>query len=204
MQLLWLRAGPSDASDPITLLIATKPFDVIEMKAGWVSVRQAGAEGWIRSSRLWELPHRSSGRGKSAKGKFGGLPEIGWEAPLPTTDPQFLQGFGTFAFGNAELSRKMSHPFYRHRIAQISSNWGPLFYRRTRLYYVKGIDVVRLDGNRIRLRLVKRRIHYKRIFGEMWTDDFMDNVLKSNSGWLGNRSLFRRGREYFLELSYHF
>ena len=104
----------------------------------------------------------------------------------------------------AERTKKMSHPSHRDRIGAVSIEWGPFYYRRTHHYYVRGIYLWHHYNNQIRVRIFKRRLYYKELFGKLWSDELMDAVVRAQPGWRGNQSLFGRGREYFLELSYHF
>ena len=69
---------------------------------------------------------------------------------------------------------------------------------------VRGIYLWHHYNNQIRVGIFKRRLYYKELFGKLWSDELMDAVVRAQPGWRGNQSLFGRGREYFLELSYHF
>lgn len=115
-----------------------------------------------------------------------------------------IENFLDFAAGNYELSRKMADPFYRHRVTQISSSWGPLYYRKTLQYHLKGIYLARFSADRIRLGLFKRRLHYREIFGKMWSDHWTEALVEANHPGATSRLIFRGGRDYFLQLSYHF
>lgn len=98
----------------------------------------------------------------------------------------------------------MSDVYYRDRIVSVSSEWGPLFYLKTQYYYVRGLSLIKILDNRFRLGIAKRRLYFGQIYGSLWSDDFLRVAVDSNSGWLANRDLFDRGREYFVELSVHF
>jgi len=44
----------------------------------------------------------------------------------------------------------------------------------------------------------------KQLLGSVWLGALEDRLLESNRGLLGNRTLFKRGRSYLLELHYSF
>jgi hypothetical protein len=174
----------------------------MRIEGQWTQVGQGNRVGWVRAESLPKL--------NSAPFKMGDdspfLPEVTYQ--LVDRDHHLgaggLDGLLKFAIGNRELRKKMNDPYFRDKIAAISSEWGPFYKVRTRHYYVKGICLKRMFRDHMRLSLAKRRMSYREMFGSLWSDDFMRTVIESNRGLLGNEKLFGKGREYFLELSVHF
>ena len=173
---------------------------MLRVEKGWVEVCKGEFEGWMSVNGLWNVIEEKTTRlaplSRTSESDFEG------RQPILKINP--VQGFMDFLTGNYEQRRKMNDPHYRDRITSISSEWGPLYHWSTRQCYVKGIYLVRLLDDRVRIGLAKRRFSYGHMLGGLWSDEFIDRVLKANRGWLRNREIFGRGREYFLGLSYHF
>jgi hypothetical protein len=197
---LPVRQKPETEAPVQTLLFSEQAFYVIRIEGPWVQIRQGDATGWLPVGSLPLVTDKT-------------LPPLRQSAPtqlvwdhsaLSLTSQGSLDSLIDFAAGNYEMKRKMSHPHYRDRITGISGEWGPLFYRKTRHYYVRGISLVRFLDDQVQLGFAKRRLYFGQILGSLWSDEFLRTVVDSNSGWLGNRSLFDKGREYFIDLSFHF
>jgi hypothetical protein len=100
-----------------------------------------------------------------------------------------------------ELTDKMKHPFYRDRIHQLSRRWGPVYNLRTRFFYVKGVRLAEPCRRRLQVNLAKRRIFYRDVFGELWPEDVMRQLVRARSGLLGSEMLFAKGQQYYLEVA---
>ncbi len=199
-RLLTVFAKPREEGLPVGVISTGRPYDVLGRRLAWTLVRQGSVRGWIRDLDAVDLP----------------LSEPSFQ-PHPTLSPPPAQGsvgdwrsqsglggLLTFALGDRENLAKMSDPYHRERIPTVTDHWGPLFYRRTRDYYVRGIYLWDLDQERIRLGLFKRRLYYENLLGSLGSEQALENALNSAPGWRGNRDVFGRGREYYLELSIHF
>jgi hypothetical protein len=104
-------------------------------------------------------------------------------------------------FQDRELIHKMGHPFYRDRIYQLYRQWGPVYCFRTRFFYVKGFRLAESCQGRLQINLAKRRIFYKDVFGELWPEDIMRQVVRARTGLLGSEVLFAKGQQYYLEVA---
>ena len=100
-----------------------------------------------------------------------------------------------------ELVDKMKHPFYRDRIYQLHRRWGPVYYLRTRFFYVKGVCLAESFHQHLQINLAKRRIFYKDVFGELWPEDIMRQLVRARTGLLGSEVLFAKGQQYYLEVA---
>jgi hypothetical protein len=196
-----LRSSPEAAGYVVSLLVQGLHFDLIRVSDGWVEVRQGTVCGWIPIDFV-DLDDSVAAR--------AGLLVVEPAFTTETSDrvdwlpDGGLSGLIRFAVGDAELNRKMSDPFYRDRIPEIRSHWGPFFYTRTQFYYVRGICLARFREDHIRIELAKRRIYYGDIFGSLWSGDLLDAVIEGRSGLLGKKAIFGKGREYFLGLTFRF
>lgn len=198
-----LHSHPDESSAVVGRILLQDEFEVLNLGPGWAEVRHKDGQAWMTIEDLWRvIEQRSECVDRDAAAN---------SLDFKKSDPQLAQkewhsldGLVDFVTGNHELEKKMSDPFYKHRVTKISTEWGPFYYHKTRFYYVKGISFARFYQEHVRLAFAKRRFSYREIFGGLWSDEFMEIVLKSNRGWLRNRDIFGKGREYFLELSYHF
>lgn len=198
-----LHSHPDESSAVVGRLLLQDEVEVLNLGQGWAEVRHKDGQAWMTIEDLWTvIVQRSEHVDDDAAANSLDFKKSN---PQPAQKEwHSLGGLIDFVTGNQELEKKMSDPFYKHRVTKISKEWGPLYYHKTRFYHVKGISFARFYQEHIRLSFAKRRFSYREIFGGLWSDDFMEIVLKSNRGWLRNRDIFGKGREYFLELSYHF
>jgi hypothetical protein len=185
-----------------TLLIRTVPFQVLELDAGWMRVQQGDSYGWVRAGVF-----------VSCAADLPAWPNIEQLRILPQhqfweqgSSPDFGGGLFTRLRLDAlvqdrELIDKMKHPFYRDRIQQYSRRWGPIYNLRTRFFYVKGVRLAEPCKKRLQINLAKRRIFYKDVFGELWPEDVMRQVVRTQTGLLGSEVLFAKGQQYYLEVA---
>lgn len=197
-----LHVRPDSTSPVRTLLTLSMPYEVERVEGAWTAVRQGSTVGWVRTKHLPLIKRPKPVVDRSSPILPGMTPTLERSGRFSSDDS--LEGLLQFAVGNRELRKKMNDPFFRDRVVSISSEWGPFYTVRTRHYYVKGICLKRMLRDQLRLRLAKRRMSYRELFGSLWSDEFLRVVIESNRGLLGNERLFGKGREYFLELSFHF
>lgn len=201
-QEIVLRLYPRPDAPVAGVIAVTDGFQVLSLEEGWVEVRRGEIRAWMSADDLW-LAVQARGRSLKAAAAAPGFPPSGHLASA-AGESNSWSGLVNFLGGDYERWRKISDPHYRDRVSKLISEWGPLYYWRTRLYYIKGIRLCRFLDDRFSVNLAKRRIYYRQIFGQMWSDEFIEGAIQSNRGWLSNRHIFGKGREYFLELSYHF
>lgn len=199
-----LRQEPREEARVVALLFPTDQVEVVRIQGDWVEVRHGELQAWMELNDLWKVILEKSAPGGKPHPSCNGVETRSVAASGAAWAGDAWNALVDFVGGNYELSRKMSDPSYRHRIVKVSSEWGPFYYQKTRQYYVKGLHLGRWWDGRICLSLAKRRFHYREVFGGMWSDEFLEAVLRSNHGWLRNRQIFGRGREYLIEVSYHF
>ena len=199
---IFVRERPDVEAPVVAVVLPEEAFQVLDVEKGWVQVRQGDVKGWLGLDKLWGVVERNVPPVPSQPA--ANLPRFDFHCCRGSFETDRYQGLVDFLVGNHELSRKMSHPYYRDRVVRISSQWGPLYYFRTRQYYIKGIYLARFFDDRVRISVAKRRLFYQQIFGPMWSENFMEGVLKSNRGRLRSRGIFGKGREYLLGLNYHF
>jgi len=197
-----LRSTPGSEAPVTSLLTPGLQFEIEKIQARWALVKQGGLAGWVSLDEL-PLDLYASFQSKSRWRNCFRSPILRFSRDDLEEDGS-LSSFVQYAVEDQKKKLMMQHPSYRHRISSISSEWGPFFYRRTHQYYVRGITCTRLFHDQFYLSLAKRRIFYHDIFGSLWSDDIVKRVIDSNHGLLGVETLFGKGREYFMELSFRF
>jgi len=197
-----LHESPSPSSPVETLLTRSLPSQVVAVNGGWLQVKQGDSLGWMRAealglqdgpllqypcgSRLQLFPQHHVFGERSSPDFGGGL---------------FTKLQLDSLVQDRELIDKMKHPFYRDRFFQFHRQWGFVYYVRTQFFYVKGIRLAEFRNRRFRLNLAKRRIFYKDIHGELWSEDVMRQLVRAQPGLLGSEVLFAKGQQYYLELA---
>jgi hypothetical protein len=197
-----VREKPDGEAPVVAFVPVGESLRVLQVQRGWVQVRQGDIEGWMDLNELWSVMEQKTFQVPLQLAV--GLPRFDFGCCQAAFAKGRFQGLVDFLVGKSELSRKMNDPYYGHRVVRISSEWGPFYSLRTRHSYVKGIYLARFFDDRVRLGLAKRRPFYGEFFGAMWSEEFVQTVLRGNRGWLRNPKIFGKGREYFLGLSYHF
>ena len=201
---LNLHLRPDQGSPVAGILLTDASFEILQWEKSWVLVRQGKSQGWVQYSYLWgKLPQMD------LEEPFAGQLPGSFEFRLSAvgdqpTDMGLIQGFLNLTVADSDRRRPISDPFYRDLVPVVSHQWGPLYYRHTQHYYVKGFFLWNFENDRIRVGLFKRRVYYKSLMGDLWSDDFWDSLLELEQGWRSSRWLFGKGREYYLELSFHF
>ncbi|GAB4232205.1 MAG: hypothetical protein Kow00109_04600 [Acidobacteriota bacterium] len=196
-----LRAAPNEEAPVVSLLSPAAPFVISGAERGWLEVEQGETRGWLAASRL-PLAEPSPVVFCLERKRHRWL-EWGWPQQ-PQSGGGLLPVDPDEIAADVEYIEKMKDPFYRHRYYQFYREWGPVFYRRTQVFYVRGVRLFRWCGGDLELRLVKRRLFYKTIFGPLWPEDLIRAVIRSRPGIWGNESIFGKGREYYLELAWNF
>ena len=79
-----------------------------------------------------------------------------------------------------------------------------MFVFKTPMYRAPGLRLYSFLAQSWSINLAQGRARNKDWFGQALSDALEDQLLESNRGLLGNRSLFKRGRIYLLELRYSF
>ena len=114
------------------------------------------------------------------------------------------QGLLDFATVEERTLAKVTDPVARQKIEETDREWGRLFVFKTPLYRAQGVRLYSFLDQTWSVNLAQGRVRSKDWFGQALSDSLEDQVLESNRGVLGNRSLFKRGRSYLLELRYSF
>jgi hypothetical protein len=192
---------PSNQSQTLALLDGRQSIEIRGIHPGWVEVSVDDTVGWIEACDFFRdrlFVSVSPFQTKPEPNLFAAQPSR--VAPKGNSLSELLD----FVFGKKEELSKMSDPHYQHKISSVSSQWGPLFQRKTNYYSWRGIHLAEMWGERLCLNLVKGKTNYAATFGPQWTSHLQDVVLKSNRGVLANRNLFGRGQSFFLEVRYSF
>ncbi len=196
-------AEPTRLAFRVGYLDREQPVEVLRMHKSWVLVRQGGTIGWAPLDRVENSFQIRWSNDMSAFPHRGFAPRVsGLDFGGDAWADQW-RGFLEFAGGNLEQRRRMEELREGSRAQAVSSEWGPLFYRRTPHYYWKGIRLWEVLDDRLSLNLVKGKYHQQALFGGL-SENLLDSIVDSNRGVLGNRNIFGKGRNYFFELRYTF
>lgn len=197
-----LYEAPSTRAPVRTLLLPSLPLEILRMEDKWVQVRQGDLLGWITAEELGILRQPLSRHTNASS-----LPPLSPPHFFPAYDPAFAGGSLFFnqrvedLFQDRILVERMNHPFYRDHFFQFHRRWGFVYYTRTKLFYLKGIRLIELAHHRLCLNLVKRRIFYRDMYGDLWPEEILRDFVRSQQGLLGSELLFGKGQEYYLELA---
>ena len=167
-------------------------------------------EGWVPVSEVLVFPEMPGDRSggtqlrvslDSESGRAG-TPARG-AARAPSGVGQ-LQGLLDFATGEERTLTRVTDPVARQRIKETNREWGRLFVFKTPLYRAQGLRLYSFLDRSWSINLAQGKARNRDWFGQALSDSLEDQLLESNRGLLGNRSLFKRGRSYLLELRYSF
>ncbi len=197
-------AEPTRLSFRVGFLDRDQPVEILRLFNSWALVRQGTTVGWAPLKRVEDAfqVRWADDLGRSPWDGFSS-PESTLESSAGTWTSQWT-GLLEFAGGDLDQRRRMEELREGSRALAVSSQWGPLFYRRTPHYYWKGIQLWEVLDDRLSLNLIKGKYNQQALYGGLWSDNLLESLVESNRGVFGNRSLFGKGRNYFFELRYSF
>lgn len=198
-----LFSAPGGFLTPVGVVTDGTRVRVLEQRGDWVRVKQDTVEGWCRLGDLASLVRFYWLPPKLARSGSGGR-QLNLPSWTPERSPGSLGGLLAFIADGDQEERRLNDPIYRHRSSNTFREWGRLFTIQAPHYYWKGINLLEFWDEHLHLNLVKGKMNYGSLMGPLWSDEALESVLESHSGWLGNRELFGHGRHYFLELRYEF
>ena len=171
-----------------------------QISGEWAHLTYGSQEGWVAVSELLVFPELPGDRsGGSAPFRVNVDPEVKEQSWVGQ-----WQGLLDFATVEERTLAKVTDPVARQKIEETDREWGRLFVFKTPLYRAQGIRLYSFLDQTWSVNLAQGRVRSKDWFGQALSDSLEDQVLESNRGVLGNRSLFKRGRSYLLELRYSF
>ena len=191
---------PARTSTPAFEIQDRSLLKIDKISGKWAHLTYGSEEGWVAVSELLVFPELPGDRGDSPFFHVSPDPDLrhqSWETGQ-------WQGLLDFATGEARTLAKVTDPVARQKIEETNREWGRLFVFKTPLYRAQGLRLYSFLGRTWSINLAQGRARDKNCFGQSLPDALEDRVLESNRGLLGNRSLFKRGRSYLLELRYSF
>ena len=202
---------PTKTSTPVFEIHDRSMLKIDHIGGKWAHVTYGSREGWVAVSEVLVFPELPGDRNGGA---FFGV----------NVDPEFKeqswvgqwQGLLDFATGEERTLAKVTDPVARRRIKETNREWGRLFVFKTPMYRAQGLRLYSFLDQSWSINLAQgvpakgrgqgppRSKNISLFTGQALSDALEDQLLKSNRGLLGNRSLFKRGRSYLLELRYSF
>ncbi len=190
---------PTRTSTPLFEIQDRSLLEIDQIHGNWAHLTYGSQEDWVAVSEVLVFPEMPDHRSGGTLLRVNVDPEF----KAPSRVGQW-QGLLDFATGEERTLRKVTDPVTRQKIKETNREWGRLFVFKTPMYRAQGLRLYSFLDESWSINLAQGKARNQDLLGQALSDSLEDQLLESNRGLLGNRSLFKRGRSYLLELRYSF
>ena len=190
---------PAETSTPVFEISARSLLEIERIDGDWALAAYGSQKAWVRVSEILVFPDISK---KYSKDKYLRL-DFSSEFEHKSWASQ-LQDLIDFATAEERMLARETDLVARQKVKETNREWGRLFVFKTPMYRAQGFRLYSFLDERCSVNLAQGKPSSKEALGRDWSEALEDRLLESNRGVLRNRSLFKHGRSYLLELRYSF